>query len=309
MRSLKTYMDILRKKGMYTCLLEAKKAVWPVWWTHSRAAIDQMQAERVSRYLWRRYGPLITAPLEELSRTTPNKTIWICWLQGRDHAPEIVQRCIASVEKYAPDYRIQFLTAENLNDFVTLPEHIWSKYQSGTITFTHFSDILRTALLVQHGGIWMDATVLLTGPLSEEIVTQPLFLFQKSPLSAMPHFASSWFIVADQGNPVMKRMLELLSAYWKKEKVLKDYFLFHLFLYLIMTHNEQANTLAKAMPYIPNGDAHKLSSVFFEAYSAETWRQIAERSAVHKLTWKFNHGEPIDKRGTNYDYILHYMHL
>lgn len=64
MRSLKTYYSILRKKGFYTCLRELKIAVWPIWLTHSRAAIEQIQAGRTSRYLWRKYGSLITKPLD-----------------------------------------------------------------------------------------------------------------------------------------------------------------------------------------------------------------------------------------------------
>ena len=310
MRSIKTYLDILRKKGLYTCMLEAKKAVWPVWWTHSRAAIEQIQAERASKYLWRYYKELITKPLDDTRQAKkPTRVVWLCWLQGMENAPEIVKKCVDSVKRNMPKYEVRVLTAENLFNYVTLPEHIVRKYQKGTITFTHFSDILRTALLVQHGGIWMDATVLMTGSLPEEIVSQSLFFFQKSPLSAMPHFASSWFIVADQSNPVMKRMLELLSAYWKKENVLKDYFLFHLFLYLLMTHNEQAKTVAQAMPYIPNVDVHQLGFSCFDSYSVEAWQRMTERSAIHKLTWKFNHNEPLEKRGTNYDYILHHMHL
>ena len=87
MRSLNTYMDLLRKKGFYTCLQEVKKSVWPIWWTHSRVAIEQIQAERVSRYFWRKYKSLIMAPLEESFPQKTNKTIWTCWLQGKEKAP------------------------------------------------------------------------------------------------------------------------------------------------------------------------------------------------------------------------------
>ena len=59
MRSIKTYLEILRKKGLYMCLREAKKAAWPIWWTHNRAAIEQIQAERTSKYLLRHYKNLI----------------------------------------------------------------------------------------------------------------------------------------------------------------------------------------------------------------------------------------------------------
>ncbi|MBP5477371.1 MAG: capsular polysaccharide synthesis protein [Paludibacteraceae bacterium] len=309
MRSIRTYLEILRKKGVYTCLREAKKAVWPVWWTHSRAAIEQIQAERTNRYLWKRYGPLIAKPLDKEAKSVPDKTIWMCWLQGEEQAPPIVRQCIASVRHYASDYNVVVLTAETMSDYVSLPDHIWRKYDSGTITFTHFSDILRTALLVQHGGIWLDATVLLTGSLPEHIVQEPLFFLQKSILSLIPHAGSSWLLAAHKGNAELQRVLDVLCAYWKQENILRDYYLFHCILYLVLTHNEQASALYKGMAYIPNGDAHTLQYRLFEDFNERQWNHICSRSAIHKLTWKFNHNEPIEKSGTYYDHILHHLHL
>ena len=309
MRSLRTYYSILLKKGFYTCLRELKKAVWPVWWTHSKVAIEQIQAERASKYLWRKYGKMIAAPLTEHGVEKTNKTIWLCWLQGMEQAPDIVKQCVASVKHYMPEYRLQVLTAENIAQFVELPEHIWVKYKNGTITFTHFSDILRTALLVQHGGIWLDATVLLTDAIPAQMTNLPLFFFQKSILSHIPHFGSNWFLIARKGNPVMQRMLELLFAYWERENTIRDYFIYHLFLYLVLTRNGQGIAAKKQIPYIPNVDAHTLQFVLFEDFSNSQWEQIISRSPIHKLTWKFNHNEPLDKKGTYYDYILHHLHL
>ena len=309
MRSLSTYYSILRKKGFYTCMLELKKAVCPVWWTHSKVAIEQIQAERASKYLWRKYGKMIAAPLTEHGVEKPNKTIWLCWLQGMEQAPDIVKQCVASVKHYMPEYRLQVLTAENIAQFVELPEHMWVKYKNGTITFTHFSDILRTALLVQHGGIWLDATVLLTAPIPKQMTDEPLFFLQKSKLQIIPHMGSSWMLVAHKGNPILQRLLDLLSAYWKHENKLRDYFLFHLFFYLVLTRNKQGREAQRRIPYIPNVDAHTLQFTLFEGYDERVWEQITSRSPIHKLTWKFNHNEPLDKKGTNYDYILHHLYI
>ena len=309
MRSIRTYLDIMRKKGVYTCLRETKKAVWPVWWTHSRAAIEQIQAERTSRYLWCEYGSMISKPLEATQDIKRNKQIWICWLQGRNNAPEIVKKCIDSVERYGDGYEVLVLSAETVFDFVSLPEQIIRKYQSGKIAFTHFSDILRTALLVQHGGIWIDSTVLLTDSIPEVISEQPLFFFQRSVLQSAPHFGSNWFLAANKGNPVMKRMLELLIAYWTGECVLRDYYIYHIFMYLLLVRNTQAADMLRTMPYIPNVDAHTLQYRLFEDFNEQQWNHICSRSAIHKLTWKFNHNEPTEKSGTYYDHILHHLHV
>lgn len=306
MRSIKTYLEILRKKGLYVCLREAKKAVWPIWWTHSRAAIEQIQAERASRYLWRHYKDLIVKPLDETQQENePTQIIWMCWLQGLDNAPEIVKKCVASVKQNMPNYEVRVLTAENLFEYVTLPEHIVKKYKNGTISFTHFSDILRTALLVQHGGIWLDATVLLTDELPTQMTETPLFLLQKSKLSQIPHFGSNWFLVSYKGNAVMKRMFDLLCAYWANENKVCDYFIYHLFLYLLLTRNEQGVAAQKEIQYIPNVDAHTLQFSLFDEYDEHIWQQIISRSPIHKLTWKFKDTSLLKKQGTYYKHILH----
>ena len=310
MRSIKTYMEILRKKGLYMCLREAKKAVWPIWWTHSWIIIDQIQAERASKYLWRHYKGLIEKPLDETQEAKePTRIIWVCWLQGMENAPEIVKKCVDSVMRNMPKFEVRVLTAENMFEYVTLPEHIVRKYRKRAITFTHFSDILRTALLVQHGGIWLDATVLLTDELPAQMTEAPLFFLQKSKLQLIPHMGSSWMLVAQKGDPVLQRVLELLSAYWKRENKLRDYYLFHLFFYLVLELNEEGKKILNSIPYIPNVDAHTLQFTLFEDYDERVWKQITSRSPIHKLTWKFNHNEPLDKKGTNYDYILHHLHL
>lgn len=292
------------------CLREAKKAIWPIWWTHSRAAIEQVQAERASKYLWRHYKALITKPLDETQQAEePTRIIWVCWLQGIENAPEIVKKCVESVKRNMPKYEVRVLTAENLFEYVTLPEYIVRKYKKGTITFTHFSDILRTALLVQHGGIWLDATVLLTEELPAQMTDAPLFFLQSSILQSMPHMGSSWLLISHKGNPVLQRLMDLLAAYWRRENKLRDYYLFHLFFYLVLTHNEQGMGAQKRIPYIPNVDAHTLQYSLFADYDENVWKQTTSRSPIHKLTWKFNHNEPLDKKGTNYDYILHRLHI
>lgn len=310
MRSIKTYWEILQKKGLYICLKETKKALWPLWFTHSWIIIDQIQFERTSTYLWRHYKELIIKPLDATQEVKePTRIIWMCWLQGMENAPEIVKKCVESVKRNMPKYEVRVLTAENMFDYVTLPDHIVRKYQKGTITFTHFSDILRTALLVQHGGIWLDATVLLTDAIPAQMTDASLFLLQKSKLQIIPHMGSSWFIVAQKGNAVLRRMLELLSDYWEEENKLRDYYLFHLFFYLVLERNEVGRRARRSIPYVPNVDAHTLASMLFEDYDERVWQQTISRSQVHKLTWKFNHNEPLDKPGTFYDYILHHLHI
>lgn len=309
MRSIPTYIHLLRSKGLYLCWQELKKALCPIWLTRSRAAIEQIQSERATKYLWRRYQSLIMQPLSPFVEEPQPQIIWICWLQGREQAPEIVKKCIDSVEHYAKGYTVRLLTQDTMFNYVSLPEHIIERYRQGCIPFAHFSDILRTALLVQHGGIWVDATVLLTGDIPEYMVSSPLFMYQTSVLQHLPHAASNWLIASQKGHPILQRQLDLLCAYWQKEQGLRDYFIYHIFLYLLITNNKQAKTLFQEMPYVANVNVHLMQKRFDYPYSERLWQDILHSTTVHKLSWKHKPTEANPQTITIYDFIIHHLHI
>jgi hypothetical protein len=108
------------------------------------------------------------------------KYMWTCWFQGYDNAPPIVKACINSMYKYSDGYEVIVLTEETISDYVSMPDFIIEKYKAGIISPAHFSDLLRTLLLITYGGIWLDATVLLTGNIPHYLLSSDFFVFQSS---------------------------------------------------------------------------------------------------------------------------------
>ena len=104
-----------------------------------------------------------------------DRIIWQYWAQGYNNVPEVVSRCLKSVEKYASDYQIIRLTDDNLSEYLVFPEFIYNKRP--LYSKAHFSDILRLMLLKAYGGIWMDASIFLTGPIPENIASCDFFVF------------------------------------------------------------------------------------------------------------------------------------
>lgn len=43
----------------------------------------------------------------------------------------------------------------------------------------HYSDIIRLALLYSYGGIWLDATIYMSGPLPQYITNEEWFMYQR----------------------------------------------------------------------------------------------------------------------------------
>lgn len=88
------------------------------------------------------------------------KIIWFAWLQGIDNAPELVQKCYQSIISNMPSsYEIKIITLLNFQEYTDINPLLIKKYQTGKISNTQFSDILRFNLLKNHGGIWIDSTV------------------------------------------------------------------------------------------------------------------------------------------------------
>lgn len=305
MRTLSEYRAILHKKGLYICLQEVWKRVCPFWRTHNLASIDHIRQQHTYQYLKRHYLPVIRNHSYQAASADAKQIIWICWLQGEKNAPVIIRKCIDSVRKYAATYEVKIITETNMLDFVSLPEHIIRKYHDRRITFTHFSDILRAALLTQHGGIWMDATTFLTGPLPVEIMQSSFFVFHTSMLATeSPVLMSSWFIKSDKNNPVLLATLSLLYAYWQHHNHLKDYYLFHLCFSLAVSEHTQLRDLWRQTQYIPNVDAHTMQFRLFEPFSDTQWMAVTERSSIHKLTYKFNDSSLPARPDTFYRHII-----
>lgn len=226
----------------------------------------------------------------ELPRQRSNK-VWVCWLQGMENAPELVQKCYASLQKNLTDREIILLTEDNYKDYVNFPEYIQHKIDTGVITRTHFSDLLRLELLLNHGGTWIDATVFCSGgEIPAYMLDSDLFLFQtlKPGLDGHPTCISSWFMTACTNHPILALSRELLYRYWEKHSKMVDYFLLHDFFQLSI---EKYRDLWNDVVPFPNSVPHILLLRLFERYDETVWNAVKAQTPFHKLTYKFSESE------------------
>lgn len=233
------------------------------------------------------------------NRTPNTKDLWVCWFQGIDNAPYIVKKCYESLKKNNPDKEIHIITEENMFDYVQLPEHIVTKWKKGIISYTHLSDILRTELLINHGGIWIDATSFFTDKIPNWVYKQRLFMFEYYEDSDVSIKCNSWFIYADKDNNILKSVRDLLYKYWEKENHLSEYFLWHLFMTLALDkYPKDYHNIYK----ISDSSAHMLQCCLLNKYDENYYNLIKKMSFIHKLTYKLD----FDKKDANsyYDTIL-----
>ena len=254
-------------------------------------------------YLKKKYNNWLEKQNIDLSFNKPNETkiVWWCWFQGEENAPLICKQCLASIRKYLPDYEVKVITDENMFSLIKVPSYVEKKYKDGLITKTHFSDILRACLLSEYGGVWIDSTVLLTDKIYD-LIENPLFYFKNYDRGNDAICASSWFLSAAKGHPLIQLLRDFLFLYWKDNDVLIHYYLFHFFLKILVDKFPVYN---ETIPSFSNIPPHVLQKEQYNKYTEKRFEQIKKNSRVHKLDRRVDLSpELIDN--TNIEYVLKY---
>lgn len=153
------------------------------------------------------------------------KIIWTLWFQGREQAPDVVQRCIASWERLNPGWQVRCLDERTLGRYVDVAQHIDLTRQ--TVTAASLSDIARMLLLHEYGGVWVDATLLCNRPLDEWLPQAAEGGFFAFANPGPDRLLASWFIAAATGNPLLAKWAARALGYWKGRAASDDYFWLH----------------------------------------------------------------------------------
>ena len=227
------------------------------------------------------------------------ENIWICWLQGLNEAPELVKLCVASVKKHHPEKKIHIITENNFQQYATLPGFIIEKWKNKFISNTHFSDILRMQILIENGGTWLDATTYLTGPIPTFFYDRKRFMFHSGHDYDMKKICNNWFIIAGRDDRILKSIRDMLYAYWKCENRCREYFVWHLFAYMV--YQKYPEEWAD-MYDIPETLCNYLMVHMPETFDETYWTYLTQQTPIHKLSTKLPTGE--QGSGSYFDYIV-----
>lgn len=298
----------LQRKGLYICFQEACKRLLPIRWVGNLDIMNQIYDLRAYRRLKRKYMQLLDKfePKAAIPGQETRKIIWICWLQGEESAPNLVKKCIASIRQFAKDYEVCIITQDNVNQYVEIPEFIRRRLEKKQMMPAHFSDYIRLALLEKYGGIWIDATVLLTSPIPDDVASAPFFCFQKSSVSKSPMPLSNWFFVSEANHWFIQMTKYLLEEYWKREKHVRHYLFFHLLFALVIDYNETTHKMWSEMPYYDNVAPLTLLPFLFKPFDTQKFERFCKNSFAHKLTYKYFNfmGADTEAADTFYGHIM-----
>lgn len=249
----------------------------------------------------------IIEDIKEVTSSKKSKYVWQYWAQGIDNAPPLVKKCMESVAHYCSEFEVIIINDSNIKEYVDIPKHIYDKLKQGKISYAHFSDYLRAYLLSKYGGIWIDATVLLTNNLPKEVLDSEFFQFKSSVwslfsnvpsfdmlkiISSFPsylsswHSGSSWLLVGKKNNRVCLLLKKFIEEYWMNNDYLINYYLFHYALTYFVLNDNKCRKIYNNMVTLNNRNPHILQKVLFESFNVNIFSEIKNISSVHKLTYK-----------------------
>lgn len=267
--------------------------------------------DEIKRYIKRNFSSVLNkytdAVYTDEITVADNRNIWVCWLQGADNMPDIVRVCYKSVVANADGREVVLITADNVEQYISIPDFIKDKVANGKMSRTHFADYIRIALLKNFGGLWIDATVFVTDKINIDCKL-PFFSVKQHPDSI--HFVSQyrwavWILgCSKQCGAVMFDCLEnLFLEYLKKKSFFIDFFLFDYFLAVMYDDIPYVKQLVDKCPF-NNPDAYLLASMLNDEYDSLAFAQLTADNTFHKLSWKqeFQTSTPAGK-DTFYSFI------
>lgn len=224
----------------------------------------------------------------ELSMQADKKyRIWQYWDSGIENAPDIVRACMASVEKYSDGIERVILNETNIKDYVEIPDYIYKLKERGIISSAHFSDILRTFLLYEHGGCWIDATVLMTAPLPDFVRSADLFVLKNNKAEDPDRLNMTNYFISSRGNSViLAKMKRFLEKYWSENRGVLNYFFYaHAFTLFTDSSEENRNEWGE-MPNYSYLVVQQMEKRLLEKYSKAVFIGMEQNSFIHKLSYK-----------------------
>ena len=238
-----------------------------------------------------------------------SKIIWTLWWQGDSEKilPPTVKLCFDRMKRNCGSHELKILTKDNYHEYVKMPKYILDKVNSGQITLTHFSDLIRMYLLLNHGGLWLDATIFTAGKIPEEIFDLEYFtirrVFDTHQRNISKGRWTSFLHAAKSNTALCDFVYNFFLEYWKHEKILIHY---HLIDYTIATAFEEISECNRLMNSVPlnNPEMGLLDDLMSKKFDEDLYKQLTENTIFFKLAWRTDYKKSIADHETFYGHLL-----
>lgn len=267
-------------------------------------AIARRRNKKIEEKVMQIVGPVKVSD-EELKETGKPK-IWMVWFTGEENLPPLQKMCVESVKRNANGHEVVVLSLNNYKQYIEIPPRILELYHQGILNPANLADVIRIRLLSRYGGFWIDSTVYVTKPISEEIFKAKLYSMK------MP---KEWFYVSEcrwagfcfymNKSSLLPHLVDkMLMKYWEKETWIIDYFLFDYLIDLSIKMYPSVKEEVEAIPF-NNPNLHNLCPKLCDSFSAEEFDIMCRDTSFFKLSWKvFTYDQLNEDKGNYYHYLL-----
>lgn len=296
-------------------LKRLKKQPWRTFYStfipKEKRKLEQYQANILQKkhvaQLWNIFldqyfsGKLESFQLKAKKQFSDQKIIWQYWGQGFAAAQQndTVNLCFASIDRFKGDYQVIRLDEESVKEYLDFPDFVWEKKKNPEFKPAFFADLIRLALLDVYGGVWVDATILLTAPIDSVILQQEFFMFQRMDSAQNKEFWTAFnadyfgwndehvvnvlnsFIVGKKDNHLMHICVEIMLNYWKTQSHIPHYFFFQIMF------NQLLEKYLNETDFLKLDDTlvHLLQIVQNEKLDQKKYDEILTKTMIHKLNY------------------------
>ena len=214
--------------------------------------------------------------------------IWVFWNTGEASMPPIVKLCQASLRRHADGAQIHLLTMENLSQYLTVPDFILEKYEAGKMPIACLTDYIRICLLEKYGGLWLDATILVTNDIPKEIFYQPLYSLHteyKRTIFVNDNKIATYVLGGIKGYSFFTYLRTELEKYWANHDFLIDYYLIDYTIMHAYFNNVEVQKRIDSLAYTPSSLYDIIKIVNRPADQSELV-QLENENIFSKLNWR-----------------------
>lgn len=118
-----------------------------------------------TRCFWRHPRSLNTSDLYTGEQPAIPKILWSYWQNLRNETssvPAFIDACFASMKALNPNYEVRRLDELSVHEWLNSSD---LPFNWNDLHIEHKSDVIRLALLSKYGGVWADASTLMTHPM------------------------------------------------------------------------------------------------------------------------------------------------
>ncbi len=234
------------------------------------------------------------------------RNIFVFWWDGFESAPDIVKKCLKSVESNYKGFNVIRISQKNYKDYTDIDPLILKEFEEGKVSVQSFSDILRFNLLKNNGGMWIDATIFflneydLVGKLDESQSFNTLEFASSRNFLKYKGYDCSWsgFFIASKKNGLFVRTMDaIFKEYYKTYGTYSLYFFIDAAFMACKVNKVDNNVLMKSQQCV--GDMFLLSKIGNSQYDESCMTEISK--LPQKLAWNIRLSE---NKGTFYAKIL-----